>query len=143
MDREKVIDAWSKELARVRSQMDEIGPIAVGTLSRSTKTYRTKDGKEHTCSDSAVLKFAGAGKNLTVRIPGDKEKIVRKLLENGRKWRELNKRHLQLVSRLAVYGALTKTTRDADPEVREPSGDSRRGKRDGNGRRVGEGGGAA
>lgn len=74
MDREKMIDGWGRELARVRSQMDELGPIAVGTLSRSTKKYRTKDGAEHTCSDSAVLKFAGAGKNLTVRVPGDKEK---------------------------------------------------------------------
>lgn len=143
MDREKMIDGWGKELARVRSQMDELGPIAVGTLSRSTKKYRTKDGAEHTCSDSAVLKFAGAGKNLTVRVPGDKEKAVRKLLENGRKWRELSKRHLQLSSRLAVYGALKKTTRDADAEVREPSGDSRRGKRTGDGRRVGKGRGAA
>ena len=32
MDREKMIDEWGKELARVRSQMDELGPIAVVTL---------------------------------------------------------------------------------------------------------------
>ena len=37
----------------------------------------------------------------------------------------------------------TKTTRDADAEVRGPSGDSRRGKRTGDGRRVGKGRGAA
>ena len=39
--------------------MEELGPIAVGTLSSSRKKYRTKDGKEHVCGDSAVLKFAG------------------------------------------------------------------------------------
>ena len=36
--------------------MEELGPIAVGTLSSSRKKYRTKDGKEHVCGDSAVLK---------------------------------------------------------------------------------------
>ena len=143
MDVEKRIEALGKELARVRSRMEELGPIALGTLSASKKKYRTKDGREHVCKDAAVLKFAGAGKNLTMRIPKDKEKLVRKLLENGRAWRELNKRYLLLSSQLAVLGALKKTTRDADSEVREPSGDSCRGKRDGNGRRVGKRGGAA
>ena len=143
MDVKKRIGAMSEELVRVRSRMEELGPIALGTLSASQKKYRTKDGREHVCRDAAVLKFAGAGKNLTMRIPKDKEKVVRKLLENGREWRELNKRHLLLSSQLAVLGALKKTTRDADAQVREPDGDSRRGKRSGDGRRVGKGGGAA
>ena len=109
MDVEKRIEALGKELARVRSHMEELGPIALGTLSSSQKKYRTKDGREHVCKDAAVLKFAGAGKNLTMRIPKDKEKVVRKLLENGRTWRELNKRYLLLSSQLAVLGALKKT----------------------------------
>ena len=108
MKRDKMIEAASKELAEVRSHMEELGPIAVGTLSASRKKYRTKDGKEHVCGDSAVLKFAGAGRNLTVRVPRDKEKIVRKLLENGRQWRALSKRYMLLSSQLAVYGALKK-----------------------------------
>ena len=105
---EERIEAMQKELAGVRSRMEELGPIAVGTLARSSKKYRTKDGKERVCADSAVLKFSGSGKNLTMRIPKDKERIVRTLLENGRKWRELSKRHLLLSSQLAVYGALKK-----------------------------------
>ena len=108
MELDKRIEAWGKELALVRSRMEELGPIAVGTLSSSRKKYRTKDGKEHVCGDSAVLKFAGSGKGLTVRIPRDKEKAVRKLLENGREWRKLSKKNMQLSSRLAVYGALKK-----------------------------------
>ena len=138
MDVEKRIEAMGKELVLVRSRMEELGPIALGTLSASQKKYRTKDGREHVCKDAAVLKFAGAGKNLTMRIPKDKEKIVRKLLENGRTWRELNKRYLLLSSQLAVLGALKKTTRDADAEVREPSGDSCGGKRRGDGCRAGK-----
>lgn len=108
MDVEKRIEALGKELARVRSRMEELGPIALGMLSASKKRYRTKDGRAHVCKDAAVLKFAGAGKNLTMRIPKDKEKVVRKLLENGRTWRELNKRYLLLSSQLAVLGALKK-----------------------------------
>ena len=138
MDVEKRIEAMGKELVLVRSRMEKLGPIALGTLSASQKKYRTKDGREHVCKDAAVLKFAGAGKNLTMRIPKDKEKIVRKLLENGRTWRELNKRYLLLSSQLAVLGASKKTTRDADTEVREPSGDSCGGKRRGDGCRAGK-----
>ena len=88
--------------------MDGLGPIALGTLARSSKKYRTKDGKEHLCRDRTVLKFAGAGRIRTMRIPADKEKIVREMLENGRKWRDLNKRCLMLTSQLAVLGALKK-----------------------------------
>lgn len=108
MELDKRIEAWGRELALVRSRMEELGPIALGTLAKSRKKYRTKDGRERVCDDSAVLKFAGTGKGLTVRIPKDREGAVRKLLENGRIWRGLSRRYMQLSSRLAVYGALKK-----------------------------------
>ena len=105
---EKKLEEMSKELSSIRLQMEALGPIAMGTISKSSKKYNTKDGREHVCADSAVLKFAGTGKNLTMRIPKDKEELVGKLLENGRKWRELSKKHMLLSSQLAVYGALKK-----------------------------------
>lgn len=142
MDGEKKIEAWQQELIMVRSGMEEMGPVVIGTISSSRKKYRTKDGEVRVCGDTAVLKFAGTGKNLTVRIPKDKEKLVRKMIDNGRTWRDLNKRYILLSSRLAVYGALKKTTCDADTQVRESSGDSCGGKRRGDGRRVGKNGGA-
>ena len=106
MDGEKKIEAWQQELIMVRSGMEEMGPVVIGTISSSRKKYRTKDGEVRVCGDTAVLKFAVTGKNLTVRIPKDKEKLVRKMIDNGRKWRDLNKRYILLSSRLAVYGAL-------------------------------------
>ena len=106
MDGEKKIEAWQQELIMVRSGMEEMGPVVIGTISSSRKKYRTKDGEVRVCGDTAVLKFAGTGKNLTVRIPKDKEKLVRKMIDNGRTWRDLNKRYILLGSRLAVYGAL-------------------------------------
>jgi len=109
MDQEKRIKAMSKELLTVRSRMEELGPIVLGTMSRSTKKYRTKDGQEHVCADSAVLKFSGAGVGSTVRIPRESEKSVRKMIEDGKKWRALNKRWVLLTSRLAVCGALKKS----------------------------------
>ena len=136
MDCEKKIEGWQKELSRVRSAMEELGPVVIGTISSSRKKYRTKDGKEHVCGDTAVLKFAGTGKSLTVRIPKGNEKLVRQMIANGRKWRELSKRHMLLSSQLAVYGALKKTTCDADTEVCEPSGGSRGGMRRGERRGV-------
>jgi len=54
MEQEKRIKALSKELLTVRSKMDELGPIVLGTISRSTKKYRTKDGKEHVCVDTGT-----------------------------------------------------------------------------------------
>lgn len=102
MDGEKKIEAWQQELIMVRSGMEEMGPVVIGTISSSRKKYRTKDGEVRVCGDTAVLKFAGTGKNLTVRIPKDKEKLVRKMIDNGRKWRDLNKRYILLSSRLAV-----------------------------------------
>ena len=140
MDREEMIVGMAKELAKVRSDMEGVGPIALGTLAASSKKYRTKDGKEHKCRDMSVLKFAGSVTNRTMRIPADKEKIVREMLENGRRWRELNKRYIMLMSQLAVYGALKKTTRDADAEVCESHGDSGSGKRSGKRHGVGKGG---
>ena len=131
MERDEMIAGMTKELAKVRSDMERMGPIALGTLARSSKKYRTKDGKEHKCRDMAVLKFAGSGAGRTMRIPADKEKIVGEMLENGRKWRDLNKRCIMLMSQLAVHGALKKTTRDADTEVCESHGDSGSGKRSG------------
>lgn len=109
MDQEKRIKALSKELVGVRAKMEELGPIVLGTMSRSTKKYRTKDGKEHVCADSSVLKFSGAGEGSTVRIPKESEKAVRRMVENGRKWRALNRRWVLLTSRLAVLGALKKS----------------------------------
>ena len=128
MDMEKRIADTTKELAGVRARLEALGPIVVGTISSSRKKYRTKDGKERHCADSAMLKLAGGGAGSTLRIPADKEKLVRKLIGNGRKWRELNKRWTLLTSRLAVYGALKKTTRDADSQVRQPHGNPRTGR---------------
>ena len=45
MDGEKKIEAWQQELIMVRSGMEEMGPIVIGTISSSRKKYRTKDGE--------------------------------------------------------------------------------------------------
>ena len=37
MDGEKKIEAWQQELIMVRSGMEEMGPVVIGTLSSSRK----------------------------------------------------------------------------------------------------------
>ena len=50
---EKEIEELRKELVQVRSSMEAIGPMVFGTMAPSRKKYRTKDGKERFCADSA------------------------------------------------------------------------------------------
>ena len=106
MDGEKKIEAGQQELSMVRSGREERGPVVIGTISSSRKKYRTKNGEVRVCGDTAGLKVAATGKNLTVGSPKEKEKLVRKMIDNGPTWRDLNKRYILLGSRLAVYGAL-------------------------------------
>ena len=139
----KTPEAAQKRLDAIRSEMEGLGPIILGTLSKRTQTHTLKDGTKRKGPATSSLKLAGTGNRVTMRIPRSCEKLVAKMVSDGKKWVELDRECRVLMSYLAALGALKKTTRDADAQVREPSGDSRRGKRDGNGRRVGEGGGAA
>lgn len=139
----KTPEAAQKRLGAIRAEMESFGPIILGTLSKRTQTHTLKDGTKKKGPATSSLKLAGTGNKVTMRIPRSCEKLVEKMVSDGRKWVELDKECRILMSYLAALGALKKTTRDADAEVREPSGDSRRGERDGNGRRVGKRGGAA
>lgn len=105
---DKEIEKMRRELSQVESAIEEIGPIVVGTLSRSRKKYQTKDGKVHYCEDSAMLKLSGARSHATMRIPREREGAIRELIANGKKWMGLNKRLIELTSRLAALGALKK-----------------------------------
>ena len=139
----KTPGAAQKRLDAIRSEMEGLGPIILGTLSKRTQTHTLKDGTKRRGPATSSLKLAGTGNRVTMRIPRSCEKIVAKMVSDGRKWLKLDKECRVLTSYLAALGALKKTTRDADAEVREPSGDSRRGKRAGDGRRVGKGRGTA
>ena len=131
-------EAAQKRLDAIRTEMEGFGPIILGTLSKRTQTHTLKDGTKKKGPATSSLKLAGTGNKVTMRIPRSCEKLVEKMVSDGRKWVELDKECRILMSYLAAQGALKKTTRDADSEVREPHGDSRRRKRDGNGRRVGK-----
>ena len=139
----KAPEAAQKRLDAIRSEMEGLGPIILGTLSKRTQTHTLKDGTKRKGPATSSLKLAGTGNRVTMRIPRSCEKLVAKMVSDGRKWLALDKECRVLTSYLAALGALKKTTRDADAEVRGPSGDSRRGKRTGGGRRVGKGRGAA
>ena len=132
----KTPEAAQKRLDAIRSEMEGLGPIILGTLSKRTQTHTLKDGTKRKGPATSSLKLAGTGNRVTMRIPRSCEKLVAKMVSDGKKWVDLDRECRVLMSYLAALGALKKTTRDADAQVREPSGDSRRGKRNGDGRRV-------
>lgn len=136
----KTPEAAQKRLVAIRSEMEGFGPIILGTLSKRTQTYTLKDGTKKKCSATSSLKLAGTGNRVTMRIPRSCEKLVEKMVSDGKKWLELDSECRILMSYLAALGALKKTTCDADTQVRESSGDSCGGKRRGDGRRVGKSG---
>lgn len=135
-------EAAQKRLDAIRTEMEGFGPIILGTLSKRTQTHTLKDGTKKRGPATSSLKLAGTGNRVTMRIPRSCEKLVEKMVSDGRKWVELDKECRILTSYLAAQGALKKTTCDADTQVRESSGDSCGGKRRRDGRRVGKNGGA-
>ena len=145
----KTPEAAAKRLNAVRSRMEAFGPIILGTLSKRTQTHMRKDGTKRTGPATSSLKLAGTGNMVTMRIPRKCEKLVEKMVADGKKWLELDKEFRVLTSYLAALGALKKTARDADSEVRESHGDSGSGKRGRNrglrpgtwGQAIGNGGG--
>ena len=131
----KTPEAATKRLNAVRSQMEAFGPIILGTLSKRTQTHTLKDGTKKKGPATSSLKLAGTGNMVTMRIPRKCEKLVEKMVADGKKWLELDKECRVLTSYLAALGALKKTARDADTQVCESCGDSGNGKRFGKRRR--------
>ena len=106
----KSVEAAQKRLLAVRGEIEGLGPIILGTLSRRTQKYTTKDGSVKTCPAPSSLKIAGTGNLVTMRIPKVLEKTIEGMIRNGARWRELHKEHTVLTSFLAAKGALKKNS---------------------------------
>lgn len=101
-------EAAQKRLDAIRSQMEGLGPIILGTLSRRTQTHTLKDGTKKKGPATSSLKLAGTGNRMTMRIPRPCENLVAKMVSDGRKWLALDKECRVLTSYLAALGALKK-----------------------------------
>ena len=104
------VEKLQSRLDELRSQMDEIGPVVFGTLTRRTQKYTLADGTVKVGRAPSCLKVAGTGNASVVRIRRDREKFVAELVENGRRYRELQREYETLESVLAVLGALKKNS---------------------------------
>ena len=113
MDRKHLesVEAAQKRLLAVRGEVEGLGPVILGTLSRRTQKYRTADGTVKTCPAQSSLKIAGTGNLVTMRIPKSLEKTVEGMIRNGARWRELHREYTVLTSFLAAKGALKKNSR--------------------------------
>lgn len=104
----KTPEAAQKRLDAIRSEMEGLGPIILGTLSKRTQTHTLKDGTKRKGPATSSLKLAGTGNRVTMRIPRSCEKLVAKMVSDGRKWLALDKECRVLTSYLAALGALKK-----------------------------------
>ena len=104
----KTPEAAQKRLDAIRSEMEGLGPIILGTLSKRTQTHTLKDGTKKKGPATSSLKLAGTGNRVTMRIPRSCEKLVAKMVSDGKKWAELDRECRVLMSYLAALGALKK-----------------------------------
>ena len=57
----KTPEAAQKRLDAIRSEMEGLGPIILGTLSKRTQTHTLKDGTKRKGPATSSLKLAGTG----------------------------------------------------------------------------------
>jgi hypothetical protein len=97
-------DGIEREMDGIAREILALGPCLEGSLKENPKTrYVKKDGTVSEYPTSPILQYNdGTGKRRYCRIPRDKVGEVRRLLENGRKYRELASRYEKLGARLAL-----------------------------------------
>jgi len=111
MKKDGKTDGIDKEADKIEREMDEIvrairalGPCLEGSLKENAKAkYVKKDGTVSEYPTPPILQYrAGPKKRGYRRIPRGKVGEVRRLLENGRRYRELASRYEALSARLAL-----------------------------------------
>ena len=95
----------------IEREMDEtvrairaLGPCLEGSLKQNAKVrYVKKDGTVSEYPTAPILQYRAGPKTRGYRrIPADKIEEVLRLLENGRRYRELASRYERLSARLAL-----------------------------------------
>lgn len=85
------------DLNRVSLELTQTGNYLEGSLQKSVKRYRKKDGKVSEYSLPPVLQYPlPSGGQSRMRIPLRHVQLVRDLLDTGRQRRKLLARHREL-----------------------------------------------
>ena len=96
-------------IREIQAEVAAIDEFAEGSIASSRKPYRLKDGTVRLASPQYRFKSKGArGKQVSKYIPPSAVARVKKLIENGRRYRKLEAEYSRLVTE-ASLAALEKT----------------------------------
>jgi hypothetical protein len=115
-----------KRLGDIRKEMAALGPVLFGDLSAKTQSYRKVDGTVSRQKAQSLFRFAKTGGKMTLRIPSEAEKEVKKMIVNGKKYTTLREEYELILTALSLAGALKKTPAHAFPIDGEPVGGGQR-----------------
>lgn len=104
MDTDRKAEGIEREMDRLVREMRALGPCLEGSLKENAKArYVKKDGTVSEYPTAPILQYrAGPKKRGYRRIPRERVAEVLKLLENGRRYRELASRYERLSASLAL-----------------------------------------
>lgn len=104
MGMDKETDGIEREMDAALRAIRALGPCLEGSLKRNAKArYVKRDGTVSEYPTAPILQYRAGPKTRGYRrIPADKIEEVLRLLENGRRYRELASRYERLSARLAL-----------------------------------------
>ena len=96
-------------IREIQAEVAAIDEFAEGSIASSRKPYRLKDGTVRLASPQYRFKSKGArGKQVSKYIPPSAVGRVKRLIENGRRYRKLEAEYSRLVTEVSL-AALKKT----------------------------------
>lgn len=93
-----------KELRDIVAEAEALGPYLDGHLLGGKRAkYTKKDGSVSTYATAPIVQYrTGPGKRKSKRVPANQIECVKRLLEAGKRRRELLQRHRELSALLAL-----------------------------------------
>ena len=95
-----------KKEARIKeviTKMGEIPALLEGTLMVKRNRVKRKDGSVHVSPEYYTFQYRGAdGKRKWKRIPKSKKTAVKRLVEAGKQYRELEKEYTALLTEISL-----------------------------------------
>ena len=100
-----------QRIEQIRKEIASIGEFAVGTLSCSSSRYRLKNGTWKQAKPHWKFQSLGPrGKRRYIHVPVACVKRVKELVENGKRYRVLEREYARLITEASLADAEKKTS---------------------------------
>ena len=105
----KTVEQAVARIREIAQEVSRLGPMLVGTLTQRPNRKRRRDGSEYVSVAYGTFQYQGAdGRRKWKRIPRGTEGRVRKLIEVGKRYRELEQEYRGLASEAGLMDAAKK-----------------------------------